>query len=122
MNNSKPYCGLVCDSCPIHLATKEKNLSHQASMRKSIAKQINQQYGTNYKSNDINDCDGCRSNTGRLFSGCECCEIRNCASQKNIENCAHCNNYACGILEKLLQQEPGAKIRLDKLRHLINSS
>lgn len=33
------YCGLTCDSCPIHLATLEQDKSRQQTMRESIAEQ-----------------------------------------------------------------------------------
>jgi hypothetical protein len=115
MNKSLAYCGLVCNSCPIHLATIEEDLSHQATMRISIAEQINQEYGTDYKSSNINDCDGCRANTERLFSGCLNCEIRKCARLKNLENCAHCSEYSCKILEEFLQHDPDARNRLDNI-------
>jgi len=110
------YCGLTCESCPIYLATFEKDKSQQQTMRESIAEQCNNLYGMNLKSEDITDCDGCRANTGRIFSGCLSCEIRKCASTKNIDSCAFCNDYACTILEKHFSLDPSAKIRLEEIR------
>lgn len=114
------YCGLQCDTCPIHLATLEKDLSQQQAMRESLAKQINLLYNTNLRASDVNDCDGCISNSGKLFSGCLSCEIRKCAGSRNIENCAHCADYACDMLEKFLEKEPQAKLRLDKIKNQIS--
>lgn len=119
MNTTIAYCGLLCDTCPIHLATAEKDLPHQRVMRESIAVQINQLYNTDLRPEDVNDCDGCRSNSGRLFSGCLSCEIRKCAVSKNIENCAYCNEYVCDTLLKFFRQEPDAKHRLNKIRNQI---
>ncbi len=34
------YCGLLCDSCPIHLATIEKDKLLQQKMRAYIAKNV----------------------------------------------------------------------------------
>jgi len=110
------YCGLRCDTCPIHLATHEQDMSQQQTMRKSIAEQCSKIYGMNLQPEDITDCDGCRANTGRIFSGCLNCEIRKCASEKNIDSCAFCNNYACEILEKHFLLDPSAKIRLEEIR------
>jgi hypothetical protein len=111
------YCGLTCDSCPIYLATLEQDKSHQQTMRVSIAKLCSENYGMNLRPEDVTDCDGCRANTGRLFSGCWNCEIRKCASQKDIENCAYCIEFACDKLKDLFQHDPGAQIRLEKIRN-----
>ncbi len=85
-------------------------------MRESIVELYSQQYGMNLRLEDITDCDGCRANDERLFSGCLNCEIRKCAGKKNIENCAYCNNYACEILKKHFLLDPGAKTRLEEIR------
>ena len=110
------YCGIICDSCPIHLATFEKDKSLKQSMRESIAEQCSKLYGMNMQSEDISDCDGCRANTGRIFQGCLDCEIRKCASKKNIDNCAFCDDYACEKLRKHFSQDPSAKVRLEEIR------
>lgn len=117
MNEMIAYCGLTCNSCPIFLATREKNDEKRHEMRAEIARQIKKQYGQEYKPEDITDCDGCRTEGGRLFSGSETCSVRKCASQKGIENCAHCDKYACEELEKLFATEPDAKKRLDEIRN-----
>ena len=85
-------------------------------MRAEIAKQIKELYSQDYKPQDITDCDGCKTENGRLFSGCKNCEIRKCARQKGIENCAHCNEYACEKLDTLFTTYPEAKSRLDAIR------
>ena len=109
------YCGLMCDSCPIYLATLEKDVSQQKTMRESIADLCFTQYGMELFSEDITDCDGCKTKLGRLFSGCMDCKIRNCAKQKEIENCAFCDDYACDTLLKHFELDPSAKERLDKI-------
>ena len=93
------YCGLKCDSCPIHLATLEQDKSQQQTMRASIAEQCKRLYGMDLQLMDITDCDGCRAGTGRLFSGCLNCEIRKCAIEKKIESCTSCSDYACELLK-----------------------
>jgi hypothetical protein len=77
------YCGLLCDSCPIHLATLEKDIAQQAKIRVEIAKQLAKIYGTTPKPEIITDCDGCKVSNGRLFTGCIDCNIRKCAILKN---------------------------------------
>ena len=111
------YCGLTCESCPIHLATLEQDKYLQQTMRESIAEQCNKLYGMNLQPEEINDCDGCRLDTVRLFSGCANCEIRKCAIQLNIESCACCDAYACERLQKHFKDDQGAQIRLDEIRY-----
>ncbi len=109
------YCGLLCDSCPIHLATIEKDKLLQQKMRAYIAEQCFKEYGMDLQPGDITDCDGCRANTGRLFSGCLSCEIRKCAIEKNVESCAYCADYICKKLRKQFLLDPDAQRRLEDL-------
>ena len=108
------YCGLICHTCPILLATREKNDEKRAKMRAEIAQAIKEHYGVEHKPEDIVDCDGCKTKSGRLF--CKDCEIRKCAREKNIENCAYCSKYACEKLEKVFVTDPEASKRLDEIR------
>ncbi len=116
MEKMLAYCGLTCDTCPIHLATLEKDKSLQLTMRESIAEQCSELYGMTLQPEDITDCDGCRVNTGRIFTGCLNCEIRKCAVRKNIDSCAFCNDYPCEILVKNFSLDPGSKTRLEEIR------
>ncbi|MBN2348644.1 MAG: DUF3795 domain-containing protein [Bacteroidales bacterium] len=117
MDTKIAYCGLKCDSCPIHLVTLEQDKSVQQTKKKSIAEECFKLYGINLKTEDITDCDGCRADSGRLFSGCKNCKIRKCARQKNIESCAYCSNYICNILREHLSHDPTAQSRLEEIRH-----
>ena len=110
------YCGLKCDSCPIFLATLEPDQFLQQSKRKSIAETINSLYGLNYQLEDITDCDGCITNTGRIFTGCINCKVKTCARSKYLENCAYCTKYPCKILKKNFLCEPESQKRLEEIR------
>jgi hypothetical protein len=110
------YCGLACDTCPIYLATLEKDITKQAEMRVEIAEQLARIYGTTPKPEIITDCDRCKVNNGRLFTGCSNCEIRKCAILKNMINCAYCSDYACDKLKRHFAIDPGAKERLEEIR------
>jgi len=113
------YCGLECKTCPIYMATIETEPTKQTKMRLEIAEECSRLYGISYKLEDINNCDGCKANTGRLFSGCSNCEIRKCAYRKNIPNCAYCVNFACDELLKLFSLDPDAQYRLERIRNKI---
>ena len=108
------YCGLLCQGCAIYLATREVNDEKKAKMRAEIAQVIKEHYGVEHKPEDIADCDGCRTEGGRLF--CKECQIRKCAREKGIESCASCTEYACEKLKKLFATDPDARKRLDQIR------
>jgi len=110
------FCGLDCRGCPIHLATLELDGSKRRAMRVSIARLCSEHYGLNLLPEDVSDCDGCRSDTGRLFSGCAHCEIRSCAINRKLESCAFCDEYACNKLRSLFETDPTAEARLQALR------
>ncbi len=121
MESSVSFCGLDCGSCPIHLATLEEDLTVKSRMRADIADILAKIYNTTPKPEIICDCDGCKVINGRLFTGCTNCEIRKCATYKNLENCAYCNNYACDILKRHFAIDTDAQIRLEKIRSMTTS-
>lgn len=79
------YCGLTCHTCPIYLATRQKNKKEQARMRAEIVKQCQEHYGITYKLEDITDCDGCNTEGERLFSSSRDCLIRKCARGRDLK-------------------------------------
>ena len=113
------YCGLTCQTCPIYLATRQKNKKEQAKMRAEIVKQCQEHYGITYKLEDINDCDGCKTEGERLFSASRNCLIRKCTRGKRLENCASCAEYACEKLTAFFKTDPIARKRLDAIRSSI---
>jgi hypothetical protein len=114
MEENLAYCGLICETCQIYLATREPDEEKKYKMRVDIAKEITKHYGEETTPEDLGDCDGCRAEGGRLFS--TDCRIRVCAVEKGIDNCAYCDDYTCESLEKLFTTDPGARERLDKIR------
>lgn len=110
------YCGLTCQNCPIYMATRQENKEEQLRTRTEIVRLCKEHYGMQYELIDITDCDGCRTEGGRLFSACKTCVMRNCAGKKGLENCAYCPEYACKELRSFFEKDPGAKTRLDEIR------
>ena len=116
MNAMTAYCGLPCDTCPIHLATFEPDPGRRRGMRAEIAQAIAREYGTPLRSADeIDECDGCRAGA-RLFFGCRECPIRPCATARGLESCAICPDYACAPLQRHFEHDPLSRTRLDELR------
>ena len=116
MTDMLSYCGLVCNTCPIYLATRAPNKEEQAKMRAEVFRICTEEYGMKFTPSEITDCDGCRTAGGRLFSACVDCGIRKCASEKRIENCAHCRVYPCARLETFFASEESARTRLEEIR------
>lgn len=106
------YCGLECTECPAYKAT-------QANDRKAleaVAAQWREAFNLTDLTADSVICDGCLSTTGRLTGYCHTCQIRACASERGMENCAACDEYACEKLRGFFEHAPEAEKRLDSLR------
>jgi len=110
------YCGIDCQACPIHLATLESDDTKRNAIRASVAQFLTEKYSANLAAGDIPDCDGCRSETGRLFSGCAQCQIRSCALTRSIQSCAFCHEYACEKLQTHFKSYPNTESRLRSLK------
>ncbi len=105
------FCGTVCTECAAFLATQEDD----DNKRREIAGLWSKAYGSDFKPDDIN-CDGCLSESGRHFNYCNVCEVRRCAQEKQVENCAHCDEYACEKLAVIFDVSPDNKTALDEIR------
>jgi hypothetical protein len=46
-------------------------------------------------------CDGCLTDDGLLFPTVVRCPVRNCSRERDIANCARCDDYSCDILDRL---------------------
>lgn len=101
------YCGLNCSDCLAYKATR----ANSDDLRKATAEEWQKQFNANITYKDIN-CLGCQSNL--LFSHCQVCEIRKCASSKSIENCGSCESFSCSKLDEILNHVPEARKNLEK--------
>ena len=106
------YCGLVCTDCPGYIAT-------QADDRGALGG-VAAQWRETYNAPDITVesviCDGCVTDDGRKSGHWFECEIRACAMEQKVANCAHCGEYACARLEGFLGMVPDARTTLDGIR------
>jgi predicted nucleic acid binding AN1-type Zn finger protein len=111
LNEIVGYCGIVCSSCPIFLATQKDDDAE----RKRVVELVRKQYGKECRAEDIN-CDDCLGEGSRHWRDCKNCKIRGCAKERNVENCAYCTQYSCETLAKLFDDYPPAKKTLDEIR------
>ena len=102
------YCGLNCLDCLAYKATQ----SNSDDEREKVAKIWSAQFGHQFSAGDIN-CDGCLSDSKRLFSHCRVCAVRKCASGKGIANCGYCTDYPCNDVAFIINNVPSAKSELD---------
>jgi hypothetical protein len=92
------------------VATREND----DAKRKAVAEMWSKQYKMAVKAEDIN-CDGCKLEGKRLIGYCNICEIRKCGKQKQVVNCAYCDDYGCEKLTKFTNMAPEAKASLEKI-------
>lgn len=105
------YCGIVCSDCPVFVVTQKNDDAE----RRRVAEIFTKQYGREYKLEDIN-CDGCVSDSSRIFRYCNDCEIRKCGRERKVENCGFCAEYPCERLSELFAKYYVAKETLDGIR------
>lgn len=118
MKDKISCCGLDCAICPVYLATKIDS----DPMRKDVADSWSKAFCMKLSAEDIN-CDGCKSESGKLFGHCRNCEIRECTIEHRVENCACCPEYPCEKLKSFLESFPSddAKNNLEKIRSSLKS-
>jgi HAD superfamily hydrolase (TIGR01509 family) len=106
------FCGLNCDECPAYIATQKDDDAE----RKRVAKMWAEEFNAPELTYDKINCDGCLQTDGRLFQHCLVCNIRKCGMERELENCAFCDDFACDKLEEFFGFVPEAKVNLQELR------
>jgi hypothetical protein len=111
------YCGIVCTECDAFIATQAEDRTALEQM----AKRASEEFGMAMTVEDAM-CDGCLATTGRQIGYCTQCAIRACGVDNLVENCAHCEEYACPRIEVFAK--PGSKHRatLDGIREGLDKS
>jgi len=104
-------CGIKCHTCGAYMATK----NNDDKKRKETARSWSKMYNSNIQPEDIN-CLGCTSENEPLFNHCHICDIRKCAREKRVVNCAYCDAYLCERLDAFFESVPDAKKNLDAIK------
>ena len=109
------YCGIICNECPAYIATQKNNEEEKRKLA-----QLWSSEEVPLVPEDIS-CDGCLHEGKRLTKFCYVCEIRKCAIDKEVENCAYCEEYSCEKLDKHIEKlkVPEAKEILDEIKRNI---
>ena len=111
MDEMIAFCGITCTECPTYVATQKDDERE----REKVAEDWSKLFNTKIEPQAIN-CDGCLLESGRLYSFCTTCEIRKCAQERSVENCAYCDDYGCTKLSEWFTVVPQAKLTLDKIK------
>jgi hypothetical protein len=109
-NKMIAYCGLDCAECPAYIHTQANDMVELTK----LAVQWSEQFKSDIKPEDCL-CDGCTSD-GRHGGYCAQCEVRACAVERGVKNCAHCADYACDKLTGFWEMAPQAKANLEAVR------
>lgn len=111
MSQMIAYCGLVCSSWPAFLATQ----NNDDFARVKTAALYSEKFGFDLKPGEIN-CDGCKSEGGKLIGYCRSCAIRQCCSGKGLNNCTICDDQPCENLIRFHKFSPDAKACFEDLK------
>lgn len=107
------YCGLTCTDCKAYIATQKNDVE---ALRK-MAEEASKSFGMTLMAEDAM-CDGCLGN-GRKIGYCNTCEVRACAMDAGILNCAHCDDYGCEVITAFLAHSEEAKTTLETIRRAL---
>ena len=99
-------CGYRCDLCPAY-KTNLKSEADKKQMCDAWAKYLD----SDIPPETITVCDGCLEGDGDPT-----CTVRLCAIEKDIENCAHCEQFECDkIKSKMNFVEENVKVDLSSI-------
>jgi len=104
------YCGEVCTECSAYVATQNDDLT----ALQHVADEWNATQGTSLRAEDC-ICDGCLGE-GRRIGYCRTCEVRACAIERRLKNCAHCPDYYCEKVVVCFEHSAKTKEVLDEIR------
>lgn len=124
VKNQVGFCGIWCGSClGGNGAVQELTRKYEQTIKRSqtaLEKWAPKEFDFNEFMKGLaciqamSLCPGCKKGGGNPT-----CEIRNCATKKNIANCSQCNGLAdCRNFESLEQGNPKMKEELRKIENV----
>lgn len=90
------FCGDNCSECPRYIATlgnDTEKLREAALMWKRVG------WRDTVLSTDEIKCGGCRT-----VEWCRYSDIRECAVEKDLDNCGECREYSCDKISRVFKQ------------------
>lgn len=106
------YCGLLCNECPVFIATAENDEQAKEKIAREFSGEAMQ-----FSKEDMN-CYGCFHEDAKNSKMCGECEIRICAEVKGVKNCAYCSDYPCRHIDAHVPEGSQNRKRLDGISRL----
>jgi hypothetical protein len=106
------YCGLLCNECPIFIATVEKNELEKEKLAREYSTDSCQ-----FSKEDMN-CYGCFWEENKNSKMCGNCAIRICAEVKGVKNCGYCSEYPCSHIDTHVPEGSENRQRLDGINKI----
>ncbi len=110
------YCGLNCEECPVFQATQNRDEVHKRWLAAEYSCEE-----LCFTTKDMT-CYGCHSEQRLESRMCQGCVVRTCASSHGVENCGHCPDYPCLLIERFVSTETDARTQLELEREKISIS
>ena len=111
MNKKFGYCGLNCSECDAYIAT----INNDQDLKEKTAKLWARLNNTPITADQIN-CEGCKGDGAKTYFCGFLCQIRQCASKKDLENCGYCEQFPdCPTLKTITDNNPQALANLKEL-------
>jgi hypothetical protein len=104
------YCGILCNECPVYVATAGNDERMKAKLAKEYSSERNQ-----FSIKDM-ECYGCFWDGNKTSTLCGKCEIRICAEPRGIENCGYCGDYPCHHITSHVREGSENRKRLDAIK------
>jgi len=102
------YCGLYCENCAVKVKVEPASKILYEEMRKAGFEEIMQMipggdgFWSFLKNMAVQGvCISCKGGSGNPG-----CAVRICAKEKNIEMCALCESYPCGLFTRYFEGYP----------------
>ena len=102
------YCGLLCNECPVYIATAENNEEAQERIATEFSGERMQ-----FTKEEMN-CYGRSHEETKNSKMCSGCEIRICAESKEVKNCAYCKDFTCDKINQFIEKNPDLKRNLEE--------
>ena len=110
MKKNIAACGLDCSECEAFIAT----MNGDDKARAEIALKWSEIYGGKCLPEDC-ICEGCMADGLLSTAHANTCEIRRCATERGIQHCGLCEDFACEKLEQFFEFVPDMRERLESM-------
>nr|MDK2851536.1 hypothetical protein [Candidatus Cloacimonadota bacterium] len=92
-------CGFNCSACEAYIATQRNDLEILSKHQKSFEEHFGQKISL-----EELKCEGCMSPSNKKISFCAECDIRRCAINRMMPNCAYCPDFPCAKGKEIWQE------------------